>query len=188
VSTALSSVYHLTYEDWLATADDGVMREIIEGELHVVPPPNLEHQRISRKIEVRLDAYLGTTRSGEVFDAPVGLKLSDHDILEPDLLVVLQEGCARLEASAVFGPADLVVEILSPGSAKRDVGLKRRVYEAGGVREYWIVDPIAKRIEVLSLRSGAYVSDAVHDLDGTLTSPVLPGFALVLRDVFGAAT
>lgn len=184
VSTALSSVYYLTYADWLATPDDNVMREIVEGELYVVPPPSIEHQRISRKIEIRLDRYLEKRGTGEVFDAPVGLKLDDRNLLEPDLIVVLGDGLATLDKHAVIGPADLVVEILSPGTAQRDVGVKRRIYESAGVREYWIVDPEARHIEVLALRDGAYASDGVYDVEGTLTSPVLPGFELVLREVF----
>lgn len=184
MSTALSSVYYLTYADWLATPDDNVMREIVEGELYVVPPPSIEHQRISRKIEIRLDRYLEKRGTGEVFDAPVGLKLDDRNLLEPDLIVVLGDGLATLDKHAVIGPADLVVEILSPGTAQRDVGVKRRIYESAGVREYWIVDPEARHIEVLALRDGAYASDGVYDVEGTLTSPVLPGFELVLREVF----
>jgi len=184
VSTALSSVYRLTYEDWLATPDDNVMREIIEGELYVVPPPSTEHQEVSNEIEFQLQLYLRKRRTGRMLHAPTGMRLSDDNVVEPDILVVLNDGAATIEHAAVMGPADLVVEILSRGTAKRDVGPKRRIYETFGVREYWIVDPVGQRIEVLTLQGGAYATHAVHDMGATLASPVLPGFELELRDVF----
>lgn len=186
MSSALSSVYRLTYEDWLAMPDDGARREIIEGELHVVPPPTTEHQEISNEIEFQLQLYLRARRTGRMLHAPVGLRLGEESVFEPDILVVLHDGAATIEPAAVSGPADLVVEILSRGTAKRDVGVKKRVYEASGVREYWIVDPVAKRIEVLALRDGVYVTHGLHTIDATLTSSVLPGFELVVRDVFSA--
>lgn len=186
MSSALSSAYRLTYEDWLAMPDDGAKREIIEGELHVVPPPTTEHQEISNEIEFQLQLYLRARRTGRMLHAPVGLKLTEESVFQPDILVVLHDGGARIEPAAVVGPADVVVEILSRGTAKRDVGVKRRIYEASGVREYWVVDPIARRIEVLALRDRAYVTLGVHAIDATLTSSVLPGFQLVVRDVFSS--
>ena len=96
------------------------------------------------------------TERGEVLDAPVGVRLHDELVLEPDIVVVLQAHSDRIHEDAIHGAPDLVVEILSPGTAGRDLGPKRAAYERGGVTEYWIVDPEARTIEVLVLADGAY--------------------------------
>jgi Uma2 family endonuclease len=191
VSAALPGVYSLAYADWLDSPDDGLRREIIEGELFVTPPPNIDHQRISRDIEYRLHTFLTKSKTGEVFDAPVGMRLSDRDVFEPDLLVVLHDGLATIDKRAILGPADVVIEILSPGTARRDLGAKREAYESFGVREYWIVDPEAQAIEVLALERLAhearvYVRHGLYRRNETLTSRVLTTFELVLEEVFPA--
>lgn len=177
-------VYRLTYADWAASPDDGLRREIIGGELFVTPPPAIKHQRISREIEFRLLNYLREGDRGEVLNAPVGLRLSDEDVVEPDLVVVLTESRATIGEQAIFGAADLVVEILSPGTAKRDLFVKRALYESSGVREYWIVDPEGRTVEVLRLDGAVYVRFGIFEREHTLTSSVLAGFELPLPKVF----
>jgi Uma2 family endonuclease len=185
VSTGhLPLVYRLTYADWAASPDDGLRREIIGGELFVTPPPAIKHQRISREIEFRLLTYLRERERGEVLNAPVGLCLSGEDVVEPDLVVVLTESRATIGEQAIFGAADLVVEILSPGTAKRDLVVKRALYESAGVREYWVVDPEGKTVEVLRLDGAAYVRHGLFEREHTLTSSVLAGLELALAEVF----
>lgn len=108
--------------------------------------PYLDHQRISRRIQFQLYEQIELTGQGEVFNAPAAVQLSDHDVVEPDLLVVLPARSSYLTARKVDGPPDLVVEILSPSSERRDRGLKLRLYERAGVAEYWIVDPGARQV------------------------------------------
>ena len=183
---ALPGAYCLTYADWLEFPDDGRLYEIIEGELFVAPPPSIEHQRISRELGYRLMQYLRATGAGEVLSAPVGLRLHDQIIVEPDLLVVLAANAGRVGEQAVDGPADLVVEILSPGTAGRDLGAKRAAYEASGVSEYWVVDPERQRVEVLVLEGGAYVRHGLYRRLDDLSSHVLPDLSVALRGIFPA--
>jgi Uma2 family endonuclease len=185
-ASAIPGVYRLTYADWASSPDDGLRREIIDGELYVTPPPSIEHQRISREIEFRLHRLLTEADLGEVFDAPVGLCLDDENVFEPDLVVVLKGSKARIAEQAVMGPADVVIEILSPGTARRDLTTKRAAYETHGVREYWIVDPEAQAIEVLALESLRYVRHGLYRRRDTLTSSVLPGLSMLLAEVFPA--
>lgn len=114
----------------------------------------------------------------------VGIRLSDEDVAVPDLLVVLTENLHRIEEQCIGGPPDLVVEILSPGTAGRDLGAKRALYEQSGVPEYWIGDPVAETIEVLSLVSGRYVRFGLFGRGDILRSPLLEGLEIPVSEVF----
>jgi len=182
----LPGPYRLTYGDWLKFPDDGRLYEIIEGELYMVPPPSITHQRVSRELEFRLLTFLRAAARGEVLDAPVGVRLSDEDVLEPDLVVVLAEHAGRIGTQVIDGPPDLVVEILSPGSAGRDLGRKRELYERAGVREYWIVDPQARGIEVLALEGGRYSRFGLFQRGEVLRSALLEGLEVPVDEVLPA--
>jgi len=180
----LPGVYRLTYGDWLGYPDDGRLYELIEGELLMTPPPSTEHQRISRDLGYWLISHLREHDGGEVLSAPTGVKLSDEDVLEPDLLVVLREHLDRIGHQVVEGPPDLVVEILSAGTAKRDLGPKRRAYKDAGVVEYWIVDPESESVEVLTLEHGRYQRFGLFRRSDVLRSQVLPDLEIPLAEIF----
>lgn len=179
----LPGVYRLTYADWLRFPDDGLRYEILGGELFVTPAPSIRHQRISRDLEFHLLEHLRRTGRGEVLYAPVGVRLSDEEVLEPDLLVVLTEHRDRIGEQTIEGAPDLIVEILSPGSAARDLGRKRELYARAGVPEYWIVDPAASAVEVLVLEPSGYARFGLFGRSDTLRSPLLPGLAIPLDAV-----
>ena len=182
--SAVPQAYRLGYADWLRLPDDGRLCELLEGELFLAPPPSIAHQRASRNVELRLAEHLRATGAGEVLYAPVGVRLSDDTVLEPDLVVVLREHADRVGTQAIEGPPDLVVEVLSPGTAQRDLGRKRELYERHGVPEYWIVDPEARTIEVLVLTAGAYRRAGLYGVGDHLRCTVLPSFELPVADAF----
>ena len=184
VQSPLPGPYRLTYADWLQFPDDGRLYEIIEGELFVSPPPNIAHQRISRDLGFRLMTYLEEGGRGEILDAPVGVRVTDESIVEPDLAVVLREHADRIGTQAIEGPPDLVVEVLSPGTAPRDLGAKRRVYEELGVVEYWIVDPETESVEVLRLEAGRYARHGLYRRADVLRSGLLEGLEIELGPIF----
>src|SRR5690606_19500692 len=169
-------------DDWLALPEGGAFQELIDGDLVMTPSPSIEHQRIVARLLVRLAAYLADAGGGEVFPAPTGVRLSEHDILEPDLLVILPTGSARATERLIEGPPDLVIEVLSPGSAGRDLGEKSAIYERSGVAEYWIVDPVARRVEVLVADSAGF---ARLPADEAVQSRTLVGLELSLEEIFG---
>ena len=175
----------MTFADWLQLPDDGRLYELIDGELLVSPPPSVQHQRVSRELEFLILEYLRRSKRGEVFDAPIGVRLGD-DVLEPDLVIVLNEHAERIGTQVIDGAPDIVVEILSPGTAKRDLGTKRQAYEAAAVPEYWIVDIESGAVEVLSLERGSYARAGLYRRDDTLRSRVLPDLALALAAVFSS--
>jgi Uma2 family endonuclease len=181
-----------TYSDLVALPDDQLRHELIDGEHFVSPSPATAHQEISKRLFVALNTFVERHRLGEVLYAPFDIKLSAYTVLVPDLVFFTTARFADVvnEKHAVAAP-DLVVEILSPGTRRRDLGRKRAVYDRDGAREYWIVDPEARSITVLRRpRSDAGLTDVtVHALagDDALESPLFPGLKLRLRDVFRSA-
>jgi len=177
----------LTYDDFLLFPDDGKRHELIDGEHYVTPSPNTKHQTISMNLAGHLWNHLQAHPVGRVFTAPLDVVFSRFDVVEPDLLFISK---ARYEAvltkANVQGSPDLVVEIGSPGTRRRDETLKQRLYERCGVSEYWVVDPTLDVIKVYRLVEGRY--SRVHELmlenADVLTTPLLPGFDLPLRAIF----
>ncbi len=130
----------LTYDDYVHFPDDGNRHEIIDGEHYMSPSPSTGHQDASRHIQFQLYVAIEKEGLGRVYNAPTDLQLSDTDVVQPDLMVILAEHRHYVSPSRILGPPDLVVEILSPATADRDVTLKRKLYEQRGVPEYWVVD------------------------------------------------
>jgi Uma2 family endonuclease len=184
---AVPAAYRLNFADWLALPDDGRLYELIDGELLVTPTPSVRHQRIARNLTVRIQRHLEAGGRGEVLFAPMGVRFSDERVVEPDLVVVLTRHRHRIGEQHIEAPPDLVVEILSPGTAGRDLGPKRELYAAGGVPEYWIVDPAEERIEVLELVGEGYVTAGEYRRGDSLRSPLLPELEIVVDGVFPEA-
>lgn len=169
-----------TYQDYRHTPDDQCY-ELLDGELIMVPAPNLEHQRIGTRLGVLLHTFVQENNLGEVFHAPCDVVLSDTDVVQPDLLFVSHERAhLLLGGDNVRGAPDLVVEILSPSTAGRDRTLKRALYAKHGVKEYWLVDPDARTVEV-----DASAAVALYGEGQTMTSPALAGFTADLSEIFG---
>ena len=114
-----------TYEDYLAFPEDGKRYEIIEGDCFMSPAPTTKHQRISRRLLYVLEDYFLRTKLGEVFDAPTDVILSDINIVQPDLLVVLAARTSIITDANIQGAPDLVIEILSETTRKMDEVVKR---------------------------------------------------------------
>ncbi len=143
----------LTYADYVAIPEDRYRHEIIGGSHFVNPAPNTYHQTVSRRIQFQLYRQIESKHLGVVFDAPVDLQLSDYDVVQPDLLVVLQSRMHIVTESRIVEAPDLVIEILSPSTEHNDLVRKKRLYESSGVREYWVVDPFEHRVDQFVLNS-----------------------------------
>jgi len=157
MTTETTESKKLTYEDYAQIPEDGCQHEIIDGVHYVNPAPNLYHQTVSRRLQFALYTQIEQQKLGVVFNAPCDVQILAHDILQPDLAVVLTENQHILMPEKIQGTPDLVVEILSLSSEARDRKLKRARYQKAGVPEYWIVDPFEHKVEQLVLRDGAYV-------------------------------
>lgn len=177
----------LTYEDLLALPDDGMRHELIDGEHYVTPAPRPAHQILAGNLHLLIGNYLREHPLGVVMFAPLDVVLSRHDVVEPDLIYFSRERFARHVCERYAdGPPDLVVEVVSPGTRRRDVVTKRRLYERMRIAEYWIVDPRTETVTVYRLRGARYQRAAHLTLeDGAiLRTPVFPGLALPLTRIF----
>lgn len=177
----------LTYDDFVRFPDDGLRHELIDGEHFVTPSPNMNHQRVSGRLHLAMGTYLRANPIGELFYAPFDVVFSRFDVVEPDLLYLSNERAAdALTSKNVQGVPNLVVEILSKGTRRRDETLKRRLYERSGVDEYWIVNPDTGRIHVHQRAGGAFGAalELGRHAEDSLTTPLLPGFSVRLSDVF----
>ncbi|MDA1052526.1 MAG: Uma2 family endonuclease [Planctomycetota bacterium] len=162
MSQAIPAKTKLGYEHYVCYPDDGRRHEIIEGDHYVNPAPNTSHQRVSSRIHFQLFDQIEEPERGEVFAAPTDLQLTNHDIVQPDLIVIMRERRLIITPTKIKGTPDLIVEILSPSTEKNDCVLKKGLYERLGVPEYWIVDPDEHTVEQFVLRDGEYVSEGSH--------------------------
>jgi Uma2 family endonuclease len=137
-----------TYAEFARLPSDGNRHEIIAGDLYVTPAPTTLHQKVVVRLTRALEEFAETHGIGEVFSGPVDVLFAEGDYLEPDLVFVLRERIHVVSDRGVEAAPDLVVEVLSPRTAARDRRLKRERYAHFGVPEYWIVDPVARRVEI----------------------------------------
>ncbi len=178
----------LDADDLMAFPDDGKRYEIIGGQLVVSPSPSTRHQRISNRLNRALEAFLESTGTGEVFYAPLDVRLSFYDVVQPDLLVVLNDRREIIQEQGIVGPPNLVVEILSPSSKMTDRVDKAALYARSGVEEYWIVDPIDETMTVYGLDGDRFAPSATLERNDDLYSIVLAGFVLDLDTIFSEPT
>lgn len=134
--------------------------EIIGGEEIMSPAANLTHSDIIGRLFLFIGNHLMANKSGYIYPDDVDVHFSDGSLYKPDLCVVLKSNEKILAGrKAIYGAPDMVVEVLSHSTRKKDLTIKKDVYEAHGVREYWIIDPRAKSVSVYLLRDGKYFLD-----------------------------
>jgi Uma2 family endonuclease len=177
----------LTYDDFLLFPDDGKRHELIDGEHYVTPSPNIRHQRILGHLYLAMATWLETHPIGKVFLSPLDVVLSNFDVVEPDLLYVSNARAAEvLTPQNLRGTPEIVVEIHSPATRKRDETIKRRLYERAGVTEYWTVDPDLETIRVCRRAGEAFArpDELSCEAGDALTTPLLPDLEMPLARIF----
>jgi len=173
-----------TYADY-ASWDDDIRYELIDGIPYVMYAPTTTHQGILMDLSRQLASFL-KGKPCRVFAAPCDVCLSglgdeDDTVVQPDILVVCDE--SKIEKKYCNGAPDMTIEILSPSTSKRDLLTKLVKYQMAGVREYWIVDPDAKTVNVHILEDGRYVINSYESND-TIAVTVLDGCSIILSEVF----
>jgi Uma2 family endonuclease len=166
----------MSYEEFLAWADEDTLAEWVDGEVAMTSPASKRHQEIGDFLLTVLRIFVEQRDLGVILSAPFQMKL-ERSGREPDLIFVAKEHLGRLKETHLDGPADLAVEIVSPESVGRDRGDKFYEYAQGGVPEYWLIDPQRAQAEFYHLREGQYEL-MQPDEEGVYRSSVLPGFWL----------
>lgn len=173
-----------TYEEY-TRLDDEQRYEIIDGELLMAPAPDWTHQDWSRKLFRRLDKFVIDHKLGEVAYAPVDVVLDSENVVQPDLLFIARANLAILQTRGVFGAPDLLVELISPSSVRRDRYVKKGLYARFRIKEYWIVDTANKSLEIWKLQNRQFELHCMVEEKGKVTSSVLPGFEFDLSEIAG---
>lgn len=173
----------LTYEDYANTPDDE-RYELIDGELVMAPSPNMIHQGNQSKLGSRMAVFAEDRDLGTVFFSDTDVVLSDTDVVKPDLLFISKDRQDIITYSNIQGAPDLVVEILSPSTSRRDWNEKRELYAEHGVKEYIVMDPSNKIVWRLALKDGAFEIENTYYEGDTIQSSVLEGFAVAVNDIF----
>jgi len=167
----------MTYEEFLAWADEDTLAEWVDGEVVMYSPASSRHQKIVGFLSAVIGMYVRQHELGVTMLAPFQMKLPGSG-REPDLIFVAAQHVDRLRDTYLDGPADLAIEVLSPESVSRDRGDKFYEYETGGVREYWLLDPDRRWAEFYRLGEDPLYQVAFSGREGVYRSEALSGFWL----------
>ena len=173
----------LTYADYAKLPEESGFRyEIIDGVLIRDPSPSHHHQRVSRRLQRILEDYIDKADpNGEIFNAPLDLVLAVNTVVQPDLLYL--PGSRPAQNDPINVVPELVVEVISPSTSRKDRVLKLNHYQLSGVLHYWILDPEDCFIEAYELRDGHYVS-IVRSHTGAFSHPSFPGLSFTIEMLF----
>ena len=162
---------------------EGTPAQLIGGEIIMSPAPNAKHQIVQWKLGTAISVFVLENNLGTMLYAPTDVHFSEDEVYQPDIIFIAREHSAIIK-DQIFGAPDLVVEILSPSNAYHDLRHKWRIYERYGVKEYWVVDPMAKSIEVLENRAGEFQRISRAFERGSVQSKLLPGLKIHLGEIF----
>lgn len=183
MATATAEKKRYTYQDYLNAPQDQ-RYELIEGNLLMTPSPMPYHQWICKNLGYEIEKFVREKGLGKVFFAPCDVYLDDENVLQPDILFISRGRENIIGEKNIQAPPDLVIEILSEATAYRDLVKKKRLYARFGVKEYWIVDPDEKTIEIYRLQGTEFVRVSAFSENDSLESPLLPGLRIDLSQVF----
>lgn len=169
-------VPRLTAADLDLFPDDGLRREIIGGVLFVAAAPSRFHQEVLFRLTLQVGNLIAANKAGSAYFAPVDVRFSDGDLVQPDLIFIRRERLGIYRGNTVYGAPDVVMEVVSPSNRGYDLRNKARLYEANAVPEYWVFDPERRQITQLALIDGRHVP--VEPTDGIYRSTVIPGLEI----------
>ncbi len=159
--------------------------ELINGSIGKRTAPSLHHQKASINLASYMNLYVKEKKLGAMFTAPVDVFIDEHNGYQPDICFVSTERSFLIEAGdCIRSTPDLVVEIISPGSVRHDRVDKKDNYEKYAVRELWLIDPLNRSVEIYVMHENAYQTHAFQEKEGVVTSTVLAGFSVDIKDIF----
>ncbi len=171
-----------TVEDFLLLGEIKTPCQLINGELIMSPAPAPLHQRVSRKLFKLIDK--ATQGTGELFYAPIDLYIDNKNVFQPDLVYLSDKNKTYLTNRGIEGPADLIVEIISPSNSYTDRNQKKNSYLKFGIKEYWIIDPANETLEVYTPDSGVDVPVIYLVKKGKVESLTIKNLQFDLQEIF----
>jgi Uma2 family endonuclease len=171
-----------TVRDYMALPDEPRV-ELIQGEFEMVPAPTSRHQLVIGNLHYYLKDHVLRGNLGILLLSPVEVILSDETVLQPDLLFIARYR-SSIVRNQVEGAPDLVIEVLSPSTRLRDRFVKRELFTQFGVREYWLVDPDDRTIEVLVQSQEGYKPLSVFEEKDSISTPGFPDLNLDLAKIW----
>lgn len=182
--SAIADRRRCTYDELVAEMEEtNQLHELWDGELIMAPSPFFPHQKIAFRFQRALSDWVEPRGLGEVVGAPLDMVLSRHRMVQPDVAFIAKERLDIIER-VIMGPADLVAEVVSLGGRNRDRIEKRDLYEQYGVKEYWIIDPEPKTVDVLWMVNSRYELAMRCGAGDTAASRLLSGFQVEVTDLF----
>ncbi|MBC8110883.1 MAG: Uma2 family endonuclease [Verrucomicrobia bacterium] len=169
----------------LDTFEPDFTYELLNGEIVQRSSPHHQHQTVLFKLAKALDTFISEKKSGILFIAPVDVYLDEENYVVPDLIYLSEAKKVLLtEEGYVKGSPDIIMEVLSPATAKHDKGDKMKIYRKHQIPEYWLIDTKNQSVEVYVFRNGDYDLDQLETGTGTVKSAVLQGFTLEITSIF----
>ena len=176
-----TALHAFTYEDLEKMPDDGRRYELIGGMIVVSPAPSRVHQELVWRLALLLRTFVQAQKLGEVILAPFDVRFLGAGV-QPDILYVSNARLDILRENHAAEAPDLIVEVLSPSTRERDEGDKLTLYATGGVREYWLADPVAQTVRALALDADRF--RPIAPVGSVVPSALLPGLEVNIPDLF----
>ncbi len=181
MSASIQKPPKLNYDDYAKIPQDGMRHEIIDGVHFVNAAPSTVHQHVSKRLQYQLYTKIELAGLGVLFNAPVDVQFSEFDVVQPDLVIVLNENVRKITPTKIKVAPNLVVEILSPSTTELDHTLKKELYERFGVQEYWIVDPFEQSVAQWVLTAGKYSLAPAAD---PIMLAIVPGISIAQETIW----
>lgn len=174
----------ITVEDYRAMPGGPPYYQLIDGELIVSPSPNRYHQHVAGNVFALLRSFVDRHALGVVYFAPMDVFLSDHDVVQPDVLFVSNANRHLLADDGIHGGPDLVVEVISPWNGQLEKRRKRPLYARSGVKEEWLIDPHLEQIHRYDFTADTAKPVRIVDSEESFETALLPGLIVNAVDVF----
>ena len=178
----------ITASEYLQMPESAQQTELLDGQLiiygenDVSPAPVNDHQRLVRRTTHVVEALIP---NGEVFTAPTDVHFDELNVVQPDIFWVAENSkCVEVDGKYWYGAPDLIIEVLSPGTERKDRGKKFRLYQKYGVLEYWLISRTESFVEVYNWVDSVFIQQGVYGVDDTFESPVLGGKLVEVKQIF----
>ena len=183
LENVLSDKDTYTAEDYFKLPQ-GAPYQLIGGKLVMNPSPIPYHQEISRKLSQKIGSFIEENNLGTLYYSPLDVIFSEQEVYQPDIIFISNDNSNIIREKNIQGPPDMALEILSPETAYYDLREKFKVFEKCGVKEYWIVDPGLKKMEIYENKDKKFKIFSEAEGGGVVSSKVLDGLSISLIEVF----